>query len=232
MTPRFILPPHPPTANKCKREDLDYYESQGLWVAQRKFNGTHVVIWVYRDSVSLWDRRGSHLTLYKLTESMKGCLCNLNLNGKETVFAGELLHTKAKRKDTDKQAAENTIVLFDVLFHENHLIKINQDERLNLLEELCGNPKELEPGGFFGATKRALIVNQQNESNLWLAERFYDEFSYHFDECMEEDKGIDKYPEIEGLILRLKNSKLHSNPKRDVEWIIRCRKPKNKIYDF
>ena len=87
-------------------------------------------------------------------------------------------------------------------------------------------------GEFFGATNRAFLAKQEGESNSWLAERFYDEFFYHFDECMDEEKGVDKYPEIEGLILRLKNSKLHSNPKRDVEWIMRCRKPKNKVYDF
>ena len=228
---RFILPPHPGSGNKCKREDLEDYE--GEWVAQRKFNGTHAVIWINGDEINIWDRRGQQLTLYKLTETMKACLLGLDLNNKETVFAGEILHTKAKRKDTNEQAARHTIVLFDVLFHERYLSNINQDERLELLESICRHPNQLEKGAFFGATKRAFTVSEVGESSLWLAERFYDNFVYHFDECDETDKrGYDKYPEIEGLILRLKDSKLQANPKTDVSWIIRCRKPKSKIYDF
>lgn len=231
--PRFILPPHPGPKMKIQRHDLPTYEKMGKWVAQRKFNGTHVVIWIHGDEIDIWDRRGIHLSLYKLTAGMRKCLLSLALGGKETVLCGEVLHTKAKSKITGKQMATDTIVLFDILFYENHLATITQMERLALVEGLCGKPSTLEAGAFPGATKRALVVSEHDTAKLWLAQTFTDDFDYHFDECYEEDsQDRDKYPEIEGLMLRLKDSKLRVGGSADVDWLCRCRKSKNKIYNF
>src|SRR6266404_3361584 len=161
----FILPPHPKSSMKIQREDLPFYEGQRIWVAQRKFNGVHVVIWTNGKDVEIWERTGKSLTLYKLTESMKKCLASLAKN-KEIVVVGELLHSKAVNKTTQQQEAKDTIVLFDILKHNKLLTNLSQIDRLVLLAYLCGNPKTLESPKFPGATRRALIVKTEGISNL------------------------------------------------------------------
>jgi hypothetical protein len=229
---RFILPPHPAPQMRIRRQDLPLYESQNKWIAQRKFNGTHVVICIAGGEIGLWDRRGNPLTLYKLTAGMKNCLLSL-YKGTEIVVCGELLHTKAKSKITGKQCATDTIVLFDVIYQGDHLTQLTQIERLNLLSDLCGNPITKEPGTFPGSTSRALIVKEEGSAHLWMAEIFFEEFDYHFDSCFDTDtKGKDMYPEIEGLILRLRDSKLRVGGSGDVDWLVRVRKPKPHMYTF
>src|SRR5690606_33929468 len=118
VVPRFILPPRPRPEMRSRRKGLPTYEKMNKGVAQRKCNGTHVVIWIFQDNVVLWDRRGTALTLYKLTPGMKKCLTSLARDAdKELVVCGELLHTKAKSKITQAQAATDTIVLFDVIYY-------------------------------------------------------------------------------------------------------------------
>jgi hypothetical protein len=219
---------------RIRREDLPTYEAMGKFITQRKFNGTHVVIWVYKDEVMLWDRRGTPLTLYTLTAAQKRNLLSLERDPeKELILCGELLHTKAKSKISNEQAATDTIVLFDVIYYGDHLTQMTQVERLDFLAAICRNPTDKEAGTFRGATKRAFVVRDDGDAHLWLAEVFTKEFDYHFDECFDEDsKGRDKYPEIEGLMLRLAGSKLRSGGSGDVDWLIRCRKFKDGIYNF
>jgi hypothetical protein len=78
-----------------------------------------------------------------------------------------------------------------------------------------------------------MVVAESETAHLWLAETFVDEFQYHFDECCFDQvdaKGRDRYEEIEGLVLRLKDNRLRigsSGGVGDVDWLIRCRKPKD-----
>lgn len=241
MNPRFVLPPHPKTGSHIRRQDLPVYEEMGGYLAQRKFNGTHGVIWIGGNKVSIWDRRGVPLSLYKLNESMKRCLLGLGCDpSKESIFTGEILHTKAKSERTGEQEAKDTIVLFDVIVHDNEpLTRMNQVDRLKLLSDICGNPSKLEGPKFFGATSRALVVSEYADSeidvaHLWLAETFMEDFQYHYDECCYDqlDKnGYDKYKEIEGLVLRQRDSRLQfkQGDIGDVDWIIRCRKDRLQI---
>jgi hypothetical protein len=230
----FIFPPHPQKANCIHHSSLKLFENRGGWIAQRKYNGTHVVVYVRRRpnetvDFDIWDRRGSHLTLYHAPETMITCFLGLNIKrNHDYVFAGELLHTKAKSKITGQQAATNTIVLFDVLHAEHYLIDLTQRQRLELLSFLCRNPDQLEPKG------RALVVATAAESNLWLAETFDGNYLEHFYEMFDFHikTGEDKYPEIEGLVLRLENSHLAAGDRlHDVEWMMRVRKKSNK-YQF
>lgn len=232
----FILPPHPKSSGLIQRQDLSFYEDLGVWIGQRKFNGIHVVIWTNGKNVEIWERTGKKLTFYKMSPSMEYCLSFLTKK-EEIVVVGELLHCKAVNKTTKEQELKDTIVLFDILKFKTNLSNVLQEERLNLLADVCGNPKFLESPKFPGATQRALIVKNEKESNLWLAERFDKEFSYHFDECcLDQVDGNhhDLYPEIEGLVLRLKESKLQfkNDGIGDVDWIIKCRKKKSKMYQF
>lgn len=238
--PRFVLPPHPNPHMRIKRENLPTYERMGKYVAQRKFNGTHMVLWLYRDQVAIWERRGKVPTYYKMGPGMRECLLNLTRDPeRETVLVGEALHTKAKSKITGQQEALNTICLFDILMHDGEfLTTIDQVGRLDLLARICGNPNVLEPPKFPGATRRALVVERRKEATLWLAEVFADDFQYHYDECCTDqfDKhGRDLYEEIEGLVLRLKESRLKIGPHGgigDVDWLVRCRKEKPRMYKF
>jgi len=163
---------------------------------------------------------------------MKKCFLALDIDPKqEYIFDGELLHTKAVLQATGQQAAKNTIVLFDLLWAGNYLLNWSFEERYNLLAKLCYNPTELEP------KKRGLVVVTSGESQLWLAEVFKDDFEYHYYEMYEFDTaGNDKYPEIEGLVLKMKGSASRliklGQKKYDVDWMMRCRKTKEKQYLF
>lgn len=229
-TPRFLFPPHPASNMKITADMLDYHERQGAWIAQRKFNGSHAVIWVYQNQLEMWNRRGDPFTTYRTTEGMRKCfLHSLNRDyDTEYVFAGELLHTKAKLQTTQRQAAENVIVLFDLLYAGKYLTSLTTMERLELLHKIA-SPIGLEP------KKRAHKICQEDESQIWLAETFTEEFSYRFWELYDfTESGLDKYPEIEGLMLKqkdAKNTNLGTRP-NDVTWMLRCRKTKEKMYQF
>lgn len=231
LKPTFILPPHPSPRVCIQRKDLPHYESTKQYIAQRKFNGTHSVISIVNDKIGMWERRGNEMTLYKMPDSMKSCLLGLPIaKDRMLTVVGELMHTKAKSKVTDQQELTNTIILFDILVYGDPL-KMNQMDRLKLLDDICGNPKVLEPAKFLGAARRALVVRETNESKLWLAENWLDEFQYHYDECCHDQldkQGRDRYTEIEGLMLRRKDNVLNFTSKGigDVNWLIRCRKEK------
>jgi len=147
----------------------------------------------------------------------------------EVVLDGELMHTKAKSKITNTQALDNTIVLYDLLYLGRSLLTEGFEERYNLLSKICDNPKEMEP------KKRGLVVQKVDESQLWLAETFHNDFLYRFYEMYEFDKyQRDKFPEIEGLVCkRAKQSRLRlGNFQYDVNWMMRVRKTKEKVYLF
>jgi hypothetical protein len=227
MKPRFLFPQHPQGGILIAPHQLNTYESQGTWIAQLKFQGSNCVIWVYNNEIAIWNRQGKPFTNYTIQNGMRKCFQTLNLKPNvEYVFNGELLHTKAKSKITKQQAATNTIVLFDILYAGKHLTE-TLEQRLALLSEICNNPQKLDKD-FQG-----LIVAQQEESQLWLAETFYDEFSYHFNRFTGKDtKGNDLFPLIEGLMLKQKGSTNvgFGNKPIDVQWMTRCRKLKPKTY--
>jgi hypothetical protein len=234
---KFYFPPHPGPKQKIRREDLPQYEKLGRYFAQRKFNGVHSVIHVFDDTVEMWDRRGARQTLYTLTSSMIELFMSLNIkHDKHYVFAGELLHTKAKSKITGNQAAINTIVFFDVLFAERYLNEESNVQRQTILKDICYNESQISQGCYRLENKsRAFVVAANSESNLWLAKNFPDDFLFHFDEMFEfhPRTGEDKFPEIEGLILREKGGKLTSGDRlEDVPWLVRVRKEKPKVYQF
>jgi hypothetical protein len=200
MKPRFLYPQHPKTGVLIAPQQLNLYESENRWLAQLKFQGSNCVLWVFNGEISLWNRQGKPFTHYKITESMKECIRSLNLKpDTEYVFNGELLHTKAKSKTTGKQVVTDTIALFDVLFIGKYLLTETLEERLLLLNDICRNPKE------YALDNQGLLVVRNDESQIWLAETFDKEFSYYFYYFFDTDaKGNDRYPLIEGLMLKLK----------------------------
>lgn len=203
---KILFPPHPNI--RILYNKLSYYENTGCWLAQRKFNGTNVVIYVSHDrKVSILTRHGSAPKLFSLSTSHIDQILSLDLHpDKDYWFNGELLDHKTKDKNYKKK-----IILFDILHAGNYLIKShNQEERLILLKNICRNPTEKEPGGI------AIKVTE----DIWLADFWHKDFEYHYKEFIDKD-------EIEGLILRKKNSFISNFGQKeyDVSWILKCRKP-------
>jgi hypothetical protein len=209
---KILFPPHP--EGKITHESLPVYESQGTWVAQRKYNGTHVVLNVSStNQVGLLTRHGTPPKLFSLSASHITQILSLNLvPNQEYWFAGELLDHK-----TTTPEYKGRIVLFDVLQApidgpSRYLMRRpNQMCRLSVLDEICGFPTKLEPhhGIALQATK-----------DIWLAEHFETDFVRHFMEFIH-------LPEIEGLMLRKKLSAIDNlgGAEYDVSWMLRCRKP-------
>lgn len=204
---RILYPPHPSLKISC--HNLDKYEKTNNWIAQRKFNGTNVLINISPDKkIGILTRHGHAPKNFSLSEDHAKQLLGLNLeNGKEYWFNGELLDSKTKSKEYKEK-----IILFDVLQAGEYFIrKPNQVDRLKILSEICRNPSELEPNKGI-----ALKVTE----NIWMAENWEKDFVKHYEEFLNLD-------EIEGLILRKKDSFLtdFGSKKYDVSWILKCRKP-------
>lgn len=203
----LLYPPSP--KSKTHPGALDEYEKSGKWIAQRKFNGTRVVIHVSADrELTILTRHGKPPKLFSLSDSHKRQILSLNMEpGKEYWFDGELLDHKTKSKEYKKK-----IVLFDVLQAGRYLMnKPDQVGRIELLSKICGNPTDLEPNSGI-----ALLVTE----DIWMAETWKSGFKRHFDELLPLD-------EIEGLMLRKAESSLDNFGQKEYEvsWMVRCRKP-------
>jgi hypothetical protein len=233
----FLYPPHPDSRMKIRPESVGRLEEQGGWIAQRKYNGTAVVMHIMRlptgeyTDLLIWNRHAEFLTLYKTQPEMIRCVVNgLDIPaGCEVLLNGELLHTKAKSKVTGSQAQTDTIVFYDLLYYNRLLLTETFPERYSILNRLCRSPDKLEP------KKRDLLVHEYGGSELWLCQNFPDQFIDRFYDFYEFKEGLDLYPEIEGLVCKKTGpaSRLRlGNVPYDVDWMMRVRKTKEKIYLF
>jgi hypothetical protein len=204
---KTLFPPHPNT--KITPNRLSEYEESGLWVAQRKFNGTHVLVNVSPDrKVGILTRHGTPPKLFSMSQRHIDEVLSLNLeSGKEYWLNGELLDHK-----TCDPRYKGKLVFFDVLQAGRYLMRSpDQMTRIDLLADICGHPTELEP-----ANGIALAVSER----IFMAETFESDFEARFRDHIETD-------EIEGLILRKRKSVIDNFGRKeyDVSWILRCRKP-------
>lgn len=208
-----IFPPRP--KGKMNPKDLPYYESTGLWVAQRKFNGVRNLIHITSDNkLSIFGRYGKKHEKFSLNNSYRDeILSCLKLEkGKEYWLDSELMS-----KQTN---ATNEIILYDVLQVGRYFFgSPNQMERLEILKNICGDPKKLEP------TNLALKISNR----VWMAQTFPNHFVDRFNESLIN-------PKLEGLVLRKKLSCLDhfGNCEYETSNVIRCRKPfsEEKSYNF
>jgi hypothetical protein len=213
MLPQAIFPPRP--KSKLSWVHLPRYERSGEWVAQRKFNGKHIVVWVNPQAkeIGIWGRLQDSLARFKPTPAHKKELLSLALEPNKTYwFAGELMHQKTK--DPHYQGR---IILFDLLQAGDLFVnQPNQMGRLAMLDEICRKPRQLEDG----PGQIALFVSE----HVWMAETFYDNFSKRFNEKL-------ALAEIEGLVLRHREGTLGSLCTRywETDDLIRVRKP-SKLY--
>ncbi len=197
----ILYPPRP--KSKIPPGHLSKYE--GSYFVQPKYNGTRNLIHIYpNNDIVMINRHGELHKQYSLPEYIIEQILSLNLEeGKEYWIDSELMHNKTTN-------LKNTIVLFDVLQAGKYLFRIKQAERLILLNKICGEPNQYEEKG------RALKVSE----NIWMAPVFDQNFRQYFD-------YFSKFEEVEGLVLRAKNSCLDNFGRKEYEvpWMIRCRKP-------
>lgn len=210
-----FFPPRPGIT--LHRDFLRDY-SDTIWIAQRKFKGQRSPIYISKDkkTIELWSRHDYNNFLHKNYTTplcVKEAIRSLKLPDNDIVIDAELLHAKTKH-------VKDILVLYDVLYLDKYLSGMKQLERLELLSQICNNPQQLEVG------KRALMVND----HIWLAETIKTDFINQY-------QSLNHLDEIEGLILRKKNSKLQDGNisrgrrQHEVPWMVRVRKPE-KNYQF
>jgi ATP-dependent DNA ligase len=200
----FIYPPRPKGAMPPNL--LPKYEQKG-WVAEWKYNGDRVVVYVdnIKKNVIVYNRHNKkHLKLNN--KQIAEQFFKLNLESAVYWFDGEGLEDKASPQ------YKGNIVLFDILginkffFGKNNLVS-----RYEQLKNICGNPTQLEPinGIAYKVTK-----------NIWFAPMFKEGFIDRFNQHIQ-------LKEIEGLVVKDPNSILNYSPNKQTEisWMIRCRKP-------
>ncbi|RTK93089.1 MAG: hypothetical protein EKK64_10810 [Neisseriaceae bacterium] len=200
----IIFPPRP--KGKMLWTDLPYYEKTGLYVAQRKFRGSNSVLNISKNGkITLGNRHGREFSNFKLSKDyQEEILSSLKLKpNTEYWFNGEIMN-----KDEN---AKNEIIFFDILQEGRYFFQNpDQMKRLEILKEICNDPKELSED------KIALQIS----SRLLLAETFEKDFVFHFKEA---------YPikRLEGLVLKKKKSCLDDFGHKEYETSnsIRCRKP-------
>ena len=208
----IIFPPRP--KGKMLPSDLYLYED-GNWLAQRKFNGSRVVVHISSErEITVGNRHGTTFSKFELSAKEKEDLIScLNLDAeKEYWLDGELMN-----KDVN---STKEIIFFDVLHAGKYLFfQPKQLERIEMLKQICDNPVKLNSSG----------IALEMSSKFSMAETFYDNFKLRYEESLENKQ-------IEGLVLRKKNSGLDSLGDKEYETnnMIRCRKPfsKTKGYEF
>lgn len=207
----FFYPPRP--KGKLAPNLLKLYDN-GMWFAQRKYNGTRNCIEITpQGEVKLWNRQGESHRQYQMPNSMEQQILSLNFErGTPYYLDSELMHAKTTEM-------KGKIVLFDILQAGDYLFGVTQAMRKKILFDICRQPSQLVNWKGVGF---ALKITD----DLWLAETFYENFVDRFKESF----GID---ELEGLVLRQRNAPLDvvgSKPE-DVVWQLRVRKP-HKNYVF
>lgn len=196
---------------------LSQYSDQ-IWMAQRKFKGQRSPIYISKDkkTIELWSRHSENDFLHKnytTSEKVKQAILSLNLPDSDIVIDAELMHAKTKN-------LKEILIVYDVLYMDKYLSNVTQMDRLQLLSNFCNNPRELEE------LKRGLIVND----HIWMAQTIETDFFNQY-------QSLNHLNEIEGLILRKRNSKLKDGNialgrrQHEVPWMIRVRKPETN-YQF
>jgi ATP-dependent DNA ligase len=199
-----IFPPRPGGA--INPSEVDRF---GRFLAQYKYNDIRTLIHLLPGGeIKILSRKKEALRSYTLTALMKKSLRALKLKKDSYhVLDGGLM------RSAFGLSREKSIVLWDILVHENqYLLLTTYAERYRLLETIAGCPRrsEHETGHQIGLEIRP---------HLWLAPLFRSHFSDHF-------KKAEQAEDLEGLVLKNPRGKLRwgSSEENNGEWQIRVRK--------
>lgn len=207
---KYIYPPRP--KGKVDPNLLPTYEAQNKWLVQRKFNGQRNLIHVNaKGYVFLYGQDGEPHQNFIPSKYLIDEISSLGFHaGLEYWLDSELLHAK-----TSTSLYKSKIIVFDLLQFEGKYMFMSPTliQRQRMLFDFCGQPAKLEPGGL------AFEVTP----HVFLAESWTNNFMSRYKDHIEK-------PEIEGLVLKRKDSVLDSYGKSsyEVDWQIRCRKPSGK----
>lgn len=207
MLPPYYYPPYPKNAGNPN--SLTSLEKTKQFYAQRKFNGTHIVILIGdQGEIELYNRHNKiiHSILHP---DLKKSFQKLTIPNGKIILVGELLHNKTK-------SIKNCIVLFDIIYYQKYLFNMSQTDRFQILyQEMC---PQTTKGEF------AKKITQ----HLWIAEVFETNFK-------EEFHRHELCDEIEGLILRDKRGRLNDAGSKpySTNSLLKFRKPhKSGIYKY
>lgn len=197
-----LFPPCPRPNDRIQPTQLDYLESTGRWLCQRKFDGDRAIFKRHEDGTNeiYYGHDAKPFRNWKMPSFLKKELAEIRLPAGQISFLdGELLQSI------------NTIVLFDALQIGKLLLGVRQQARLAMLADVCGNPTTMANPAI------ALRVSE----HIWLAQSWVSGFSRLFSEFKDCDL-------IEGLLLRKIDSGLDNFGTRpyQVPWQLRVRKPK------
>lgn len=197
---RYVYPPRP--KSKIKPDQLPFMESQGVYLWQPKFDGDRCVAALDDHKALLSNRHGRWHSPHTFPE-IRSELLDLKVPNGTHYLDGELI----------KHQGQAVLVLFDVLQWVKYLTGKSQTERLEILDDLGGDPHE------------SLPVNRISD-HLWVSHHGLSNFCDRFSDFI-------KNPLLEGLMLRLASSTLSNwgSCEYEVDWQIRCRRP-NKNYRF
>ena len=110
-----MYPPRP--KHKIRPSELPKYEAQGIYVVQRKFNGTRTTIHVDGGKIATWTRHNTPHKQWDLTEDVANQIRSLQIKpDSEYWFDAELLNNKTMTPEY-----KNRLVLFDVLHAGRYL---------------------------------------------------------------------------------------------------------------
>lgn len=197
-----MFPPYPKRSMKMIIDSL-YRINDDDWIAQNKFNGINSVIEIKNKRVlNLWNRHGKVISPEKFNFSGLQECVN-SLNLKEQ----DVVFLNGEFLHNKIKNQKNSIVLYDILYYNKPLLS-DYPERLKLLTDLIQDVRT-------------------PEFQIRLIESYYDSFIDRYYEAIQDE-------DIEGLVLKRKtNSKLRmGNFHYEVDWIMRVRKPKEKVYGF
>lgn len=188
---------------------LSRLEAEDRFVAQPKFEESRALFRIPRgkDRVTFSSRQGREHRKLKLSPAVIHEI--LSLPGLDP--AKEYLLDGGVFIRTPGEDTKDKVVFFDVLHCGEYLfLKMNQMERLKLLDTICGSPREFDPW-----RKMAYQISD----NLLLSPHY----TTGFLDLFNKDCG----PEVEGVLLRERNSFIDNfgAAEYEVPWMVRCRRP-------
>lgn len=206
---------YPPRAENAVHPDTLSEDRYAGYIAQPKLNGDCTVIFTNGIETIVMDRNNKP---FKKRIPMLDTLKTLfkGDQGKWMILVGE--HMIKSKKNAQGVTWNNKFVIFDILAHDGvHLIGKTFQERVDLLDELYGTDRFIDP--FLYATEI---------SDVYRVRSFYDH--YKFTELFKELIQIDMY---EGIVLKRAASPLQNgiSSTNNSSSQVKTRKP-TKNYNF
>lgn len=203
---RYIYPPRP--ENKFPASGMDKFDN-GKFMAQPKFNGSCVEIYLNLNDWKIMNRHNEKLNSFKIDKNEFNIITP---DSGTNLIVGEYMNKS--KKDENGDIFNNKFIIFDILVYNNeYLIGKTFKERIDLLYNQIS------------------IIDENRYSyklsrNIYITKTFYGDFLNLWNDFIKIDM-------LEGLVLKIKNAGLEYgfNSKNNNKTQLKCRKP-TKNYSF